>query len=304
MKLTAGSRKSNLALWQARRIQSMLEDHHDGLEVEIIGMDTLGDEIRDRAIPEIGGKGLFTERLEKALLLEEIDFAVHSLKDLPSELPEGLTYAGSPRRGTPTDAFVSFKWETLKEMPEEAVVATGSRRRRAQLRRYFPSVQLEDLRGNIGTRLDKLRDRGWDGIIMATTALERLGRKELVTEQLEPTDFVPAVSQGALGVEVKEDREDIRELLDPIWDDDTVAACSAERTFLRILEGGCTVPIGGYCRREDGQWAFYGWVGNPTGTSVIEDRMTGSDPEKLAETMANEFIEQGARQLLEAPVDD
>lgn len=300
MKIKAGSRTSTLAMWQAERVAELLEEARPEVDVEIVGMKTLGDRIRDKPVPEIGGKGLFTEKLEEALLVDEVDFAVHSLKDLPSGLPEGLMYAGSPARGTPEDAFVSTKWDALSELPEDGIVATGSRRRRAQLTRYFPDVQFENLRGNIGTRIDKLRDRGWDGIIMAAVALERLGKQDLITERLDPTDFVPATSQGAIGLEVREDRSDIQTLLADIWDAETVRACTAERIFMRKLEGGCSVPLGGFCRREQGTWAFYGWVGNQPGTEVLHERKTGDDPDRLADTMADEFIERGAREILEA----
>lgn len=299
MKLKAGSRTSNLAMWQARRIENLLTEARPEIELEIVGMKTIGDKIRNRPVPEIGEQGLFTEELEKALLVEEVDFAIHSLKDLPSELPDGLMYAGSPVRGTTEDAFVSHRWDSLDEMPADGTVATGSRRRRAQLRHHHPDVQLEHLRGNIGTRLDKLEDRGWDGIIMAATALERLDREDLIAERLDPTDFVPAVSQGALGIELKADRTDIRRILSEIWHEPTVEACTAERAFMDKLEGGCSVPLGGYCRREDGDWVFYGWVGNVEATRILADRKTGADPHRLATDMADGFIDQGARDILD-----
>ena len=174
MKIKVGSRTSNLALWQAERIAELLEAVSPEIDVEIIGMETIGDRIRDKAIPEIGGKGLFTEELEQGLLAEEIDLAVHSLKDLPTRLPDGLIYAGSPARANPTDAFVSLTHQTLSEVPDDGVIATGSLRRRAQVAQQLPGVNFLDLRGNIGTRLDKLRDHGEDGIIMETAA--RTGR--------------------------------------------------------------------------------------------------------------------------------
>jgi len=298
MNIKVGSRTSTLARWQTDRVIDLVEEAHPGLDVEFVGMKTRGDEDRDRSVPEIGGKGLFTRRLEEALLDDEIDLAVHSLKDLPTELPDGLVYAGSPERGSPRDAFVSHRWETLDELPEEAVVATGSRRRRAQLRRRRPDVQFRDLRGNIGTRLDKLREHGWDGLVMAAVALERLGRTEVVAETLDPSDFVPAVGQGAIGVEIREARDDVRALLEPIFDPRTVEACRAERIFLHKLEGGCTVPIGGYARCTDESWEFHGWVGNVSGQTVIEDRTLGDDPAESARDMADAFIRQGAREIL------
>ncbi len=296
--IVLGSRTSELALWQAESIADRIREVHPDGDVEIVGMETLGDRLQDRPVPEIGGKGLFTEKLEKALLAGEIDMAIHSLKDLPTDLPEGLTWASAPARSTPTDAFVSHRWMSFDDVPEEATIATGSRRRRAQMRQRRPEANFENLRGNIGTRLDKLRDHDWDGIVMATVALERLERADLITTELEPTLHVPAVSQGALGVEIAEDRDDMRRLADAVADDTTVEACSAERHFLRRLEGGCSVPIGGYCRREKGEWACYGWVGDVAGTTVLHERNAGSDPLELADEMADHFIEQGAREIL------
>lgn len=298
MKIKAGSRTSTLARWQTDHVIDRLERAHDDLDVEFVGMKTRGDEVRDQAVPEIGGKGLFTQRLERALADDEIDIAVHSLKDLPTDLPEGLVYAGSPRRGAPNDAFVSHRWPSIGELPEDATVATGSRRRRAQLRRRLPDVEFVDVRGNIGTRLDKLEEHGWDGLIMAAVALDRLDRSEVVAEMLDPTDFVPAVGQGAIGIEIRDARDDVWELLEPVFDADTVEACRAERLFLRKLEGGCTVPIGGYCRRVEEDWEFHGWVGNVSGQTVIEDRRRGDAPEQMARRMAKEFIKQGAREIL------
>lgn len=298
MKIKAGSRTSNLALWQAEHVADRIEATDPDLEVEIVGMETLGDRIKDKAVPEIGGKGLFTQRLEEGLLEEEIDLAVHSLKDVPSERPEGLAWIGSPPRANPADAFISHKWESIDELPEDATIATGSRRRRAQMRRRRPEANFENLRGNIGTRLEKLANRGWDGIVMASAALERLGRESERTERLDPTEFVPAVGQGAIGVEMKESRHELRSRLEPAWDEDTFAACSAERIFMSKLEGGCTVPLGGFCRREDGDWAFYGWVGSVSGGTVLDERSVGSDPAELASSMADEFIERGAREIL------
>ncbi|MFW5967061.1 MAG: hydroxymethylbilane synthase, partial [Persicimonas sp.] len=172
--IKVGSRKSQLALWQTHRIAELLDEAHGDLQVQVVTMDTLGDRIRDRSLPDIGGKGVFTAELEKALLADEIDLAVHSLKDLPTDLPEGLVYAGSPERGSATDSLVSFRWESFDELPEDATIATGSLRRRAELLARHPDFEFVDLRGNIGTRLDKLKEHGWDGIIMATVALERL----------------------------------------------------------------------------------------------------------------------------------
>jgi hydroxymethylbilane synthase len=299
MTIRIGSRKSRLALWQTRRIAALIQDAHEDIRVEVVTMDTLGDKILDKALPEIGGKGLFTQELEAALMTDEIDLAVHSLKDLPTDLPEGLKYAGSPERGNPTDALISHKWESLQALPDDAVIATGSRRRRSELLAQHPNLEFRDLRGNIDTRLQKLEDNGWDGIVMAAVALERLQMHDVATIELDPTVYVPAVSQGALGVEIREGRDDVEGILAPILHEETVDAVTAERLFLNRLEGGCTVPIGAYCRRVDDTWEFRGWVGSLDGTTVLSDVARGPEPGTLADDMAASFIDRGAREILD-----
>ncbi len=299
MKLKIGSRTSNLAMWQSRRIAELIEKAYDDVRVEIVGMETTGDRRTDEPLPTIGAKGLFTAELEEALLDDRIDLAVHSLKDLPSTLPEGLRYAGSPPRGAATDAFISTRWDSFDDLPQGAKVATGSQRRRSQLLHLRPDLQLVDLRGNIETRLRKLDDHGYDGIIMATVALHRLEMTERITTELDFSTFVPAVSQGAMGVETRIGRDDVDELLDPLWHVPTVTATRAERTFMRRLEGGCSVALGGYSRRrDDGSWSFYGWASSTDGSRVLHDHRTGPDPMELADVMADDFIERGARDIL------
>ncbi len=299
MKLKLGSRTSNLAMWQSRRVADAIAKAHDDVSVEIIGMETTGDRRGDVPLPSIGAKGLFTAELEQALLDDRIDLAVHSLKDLPSSLPEGLQYAGSLKRANPTDAFISTRWDTLDDVPADGRIATGSQRRRAQLLHHYPGFQLVDLRGNIETRLRKLEDQGHDGIIMATAALHRLELDDQVTQPLEPSRYVPAVAQGAIGVETRIGRRDIDDLLAPIWDGETVTAVRAERHFMRRLDGGCSVALGGYCHRHpDGQWAFHGWASSTDGQQVLHDSLQGDDPAQLAQTMAQSFIDRGAQDLL------
>jgi hydroxymethylbilane synthase len=292
-------------MYQSRRIADALRQADPSLDVEIVGMSTKGDELQDQSVPEIGGKGLFTDALERGLLADELDLAVHSLKDLPTRLPDGLTYAGSTERGTVEDAFVSPQLTSVDELSAGDVVATGSRRRRAELKAQHPEVEFVDLRGNIETRLDKLQSHDWAGLIMAAVALERLGLDDKITTRLDPMTYVPAVGQGAIGIEIAEDRDDIRKLLTPIFDDDTVTGCRAERAFMRILEGGCTVPLGGYAvRTESGAWLFRGWVGRVDGTDIIEETRRGDDPVAMAESMAHAFIDRGAVSILRAAEDD
>ena len=299
MKLKVGTRKSNLAMWQTHRIVELLQAAHPDLEVEIVSMLTTGDRRDDVPLPSIGAKGLFTAELEQGLLADELDLAVHSLKDLPSRLPEGLCFAGSPGRARPTDALISSKWSSLAELPEGATVATGSQRRRSQLLHHRPDLELVDLRGNIETRLAKLDGQGHDAIIMATAALDRLEIGDQITEELDPTLFVPAVGQGAMAVEIREGRDDVVELLAPILDDTTVAAVTAERSFMGRLEGGCSVALGAYCHRAgDGRWHFYGWASSNDGQRVVHETLQGDDPDALADEMTDEFLRRGAREIL------
>ncbi len=298
MKVRIGSRKSRLALWQTHHIAALLEDAHDGLDVEVVTMDTLGDKVLDKSLPEIGGKGLFTAELEQALMADAVDLAVHSLKDLPTELPEGLCYAGSPVRGTATDSLISHKWSSVDELPDDAILASGSLRRRAELLARHPNLEFRDLRGNIGTRLQKLEKNGWDGIIMATVALERLEMADTITCELDPELYVPAVGQGAIGIEIRQGRQDVQELLDAIIDEETVQAVRAERIVMNRLEGGCSVPLGAHCTRDGDQWKLHAWVGSPDGRTVLERVARGADASALARQMADDLIAAGARDVL------
>lgn len=298
MKLRIGSRKSRLAIWQTTHIATLLTQAHPGLKTEIVTMDTLGDRVTDMPLPKIGSKGLFTQELEDALRSGDVDMAVHSLKDLPTILPEGLAYVGSPERAAATDAFISSKWKRFDDVPPDGVIATGSLRRKAQLLSIKPGLRFESLRGNIDTRLRKLEELGWDGIIMATAALDRLDRPELVAEALDPAIFVPAVSQGAIGIEASESRDDVRQLLSPILHGETVMAVSAERTFMRALEGGCSVPLGAHCVKTQAGWSFRAWVGAEDGRRHICDVVHGKDPLELAEVMVEAFRAKGADAIL------
>lgn len=293
-----GTRRSALALYQTHHIRALLEEAYPDLEVEVVEMDTKGDKIRDIPLPQIGGKGLFTQELEEMLLSGELDLAVHSLKDLPSALPDGLIWAGSPKRGNPTDCLVSHKWQNLEELPQGALVATGSVRRRAQLQSIRPDLTFSDLRGNIDTRLKKLVDFDFDAIIMATTALERLEMQDRITQQLDPALFTPAVGQGAIGVEIASERHDLKSLLEPILDPATTTAARAERAFMRLLEGGCSAPVAAHCAPHEGRWHFTGWVGSLDGSRVLKASEVCEDPVLAATRMAERFITQGARELM------
>ncbi len=298
MKLKIGSRKSKLALWQTHRVADLLKQAHPDLEVEVVTMLTTGDRRTDEPLPSIGAKGLFTAELEEGLLDDSLDLAVHSLKDLPSSLPDGLCFAGSPKRAAPTDAFISTQWDSIDDLPEGARVATGSQRRRSQLLHRRPDLEMTNLRGNIHTRLRKLDELGHDAIIMATAALHRLEMSERITTELPAADHVPAIGQGAMGIETRQGRDDVVELLAPIFDETTVRAVTAERKFMGHLDGGCSVALGAYCRRAGDQWAFYGWASSTDGQQVLCEHTTGADPDRLADEMALDFLDRGARDIL------
>jgi len=299
-KIVIGSRGSQLALWQSNLIKSLLEEQYLKTEVTIRVISTKGDEVQDVPLPKIGDKGLFTAELETELINGSIDLAVHSLKDLPTSLPQGLMYAGSPQRANPTDAFVSTKWKQLNELPENATIATGSVRRQAAIRSLNPNIQFESLRGNIDTRLRKLKELDWDGIIMATAALQRLGLEQYITEELPPEQFIPSVGQGAIGLEIREDRNELLKFLEPIFHIETVQCCRAERTFGRKLEAGCSIPLGAWARSIDDALILTGFVSNFAGSEIILESMTGSidQPELLGDRLADQFIAKGARKLL------
>jgi len=295
-----GSRGSKLALWQANFMRRMLQDNIDNVHVEIEVIKTRGDNIQDKPIPVIGGKGLFTKEIEDALLDERIHIAVHSLKDIPSTLPEGLVYAGSPLRADCRDTFISTRWTSLKDVPERGRIATGSMRRRALVLGKKPTLTCEYLRGNIDTRLRKLEEEDWDGIIMAAAALDRLGLKHRVTEYLDPEIFVPSVGQGAIGLEVKENRKDMLTALKKITHQETVDAVKAERAFMRHLEGGCSVPIGAWGRHVNGQLHLTGYFASVDGKKYIRETVYGppEEPEVLGFKLAKQFLAHGVKEFM------
>jgi hydroxymethylbilane synthase len=298
--LTIGSRGSQLALWQANHIRDLLLKINKNLTVEIKPIRTKGDRIRTVPLPKIGSKGLFTKEIEDALLSDEIQCAVHSLKDLPTVLPDGLVYAGSPKRGDPRDAFVSFKWRRLADVPDDGIIATGSYRRQALVRIQKPNVRFVDVRGNIDTRLKKLKKEGWDGIILAAAALERIGEQELITEYLDPESFIPCVGQGAIGIEVSSTRTDVLALVKSICDYPTVQAVLSERAFMRQLEGGCSIPIGAWGQVKNGNLTLTGFISDLYGTEWKRHSVSGNvgQAEELGIELANYFIELGGREIL------
>jgi len=307
MNLRIGSRGSQLALWQANHIASLLRGQGHTIEIEIIK--TTGDRLQEVTFAQVGSKGMFTKEIEEALAEGRVDLAVHSLKDLPTELPEPFALAATPRRVDPRDVFVSVNYTSLAQMPQGAVVGTSSQRRRAQLLAIRPDIKAVEFRGNVDTRLRKLSEGQVDAILLAAAGLDRLEKTEWVRERLEPKDFCPAAGQGSLGIETrKSDRATISAIafLD---DPATRYAVTAERAALAALGGGCQVPIGVHCRLapqdEAGEWMeIFGVVANPvTGEAIRahhEARRAETDAEALGRLAARKLVEGGAGEMLEA----
>jgi hydroxymethylbilane synthase len=296
-----GTRGSQLALYQAYRVKDELEKQHPNLSVEIRIIKTKGDKILDVALSKIGDKGLFTKELEEELLAGTIDLAVHSLKDLPTRFPEGLALGGVLERGEFRDALVHINGIKLSELDDSDVVATSSLRRKARLQMIKPGIRIVDIRGNVNTRLQKMQDGHCTAMIMAAAGLQRLGFDHFITEILDPETFIPAVSQGAIAMEIRENDSLTAELLAPIVHQQTLHAINAERTFLRMLEGGCQVPIGCFTAISDQEFRIKGFVSNGDGSKLIEDEITGpvNRASDIAAQLATSFIERGSAKILE-----
>ncbi|ATZ73241.1 hydroxymethylbilane synthase [Idiomarina sp. X4] len=299
------TRKSKLALWQAEHIQQRLEELHPGLTVELLPMSTKGDVILDTPLAKIGGKGLFVKELEVAMLEGRADIAVHSMKDLPVEFPDGLELHTICEREDPRDAFVSNKYKNLNELPEGAVVGTCSLRRRCQVMEQFPHLAIKDLRGNVQTRLRKLDDGEFDAIILAASGLIRLDLGDRITSFIPVEQSLPANGQGALGIECRSDDEAMKQLLQPLQCEETRIRVLAERAMNRRLEGGCQVPIGAYAELSDDHIYLRGLVGDPDGKQVLRDEIEGpaAEAEALGKELAERLLAKGAGDILSAVYD-
>ncbi len=309
MKLRIGSRGSQLAVWQANHIAGLLRGQGHEVEIEIIK--TTGDRLHEVTFAEVGSKGMFTKEIEEALAAGRVDLAVHSLKDLPTELPEPFALAATPKRVDPRDAFVSVKYGSLAELPQGARVGTSSQRRRAQLMALRPDIETVEFRGNVDTRLRKLAEGQVDAILLAAAGLERLGKTEWVRERMEPKDFCPAAGQGALGIETRNDDGATIAAVAFLDDAETRFAVTVERAALAALGGGCQVPIGVYCRPsleqsvEGEPWVeIFAVVADPkTGKEVRVYHLaprSESEPTALGRLTAEKLIEAGAGPLLAA----
>lgn len=303
-KLTIATRGSALALWQSSHIKSRLEHLHPGLHVDVQVVKTLGDKILDSPLSKIGDKGLFTKEIEQVLLQKKADLAVHSLKDLPTVLPEGLDIAAITEREDLRDVFVARKnseIESLARLPANATIATGSLRRRCQLLRYRGDLTIVDVRGNLTTRLKKLDESDWHGMILAKAGLTRLGWENRISEILPFDVMLPAVGQGALAVEARTDDQWIRELVGPLHHENTFHAVRGERALLQALEGGCQIPIGAHGRIEGGVFYLEAFIGSLDGKRVVRGMLHGKpgQSETLGLNLATLLLSQGGKPILE-----
>ena len=299
-RIVIGTRSSKLALWQADYVADRLRQEHPGLRVEKKLMTTKGDRILDAPLAKIGGKGLFTKELEAAMLDGEIDMAVHSLKDMPTELPGGLLISAVTKRMDAGDALVSHRFSSLRELPRGARVGTSSLRRKAQLLHARPDLDLRDLRGNVNTRLRKLDEGEFDAIVLAVAGLKRLGFADRIAEVLPQSIVLPAVGQGALAVETREEDAEIRDVIAFLNDADTMSCTKAERAFLARVEGGCQVPVGVYATMKGGGLTVEAVIASLDGKQFFRDVTKGprEEAEHLGTLLAEKLLDAGGREIL------
>jgi len=297
-KLRIGSRGSQLALWQANHISDLLRARGHQVEIEIIH--TTGDKITDVALAKVGTKGMFTKEIEEALAAGKVDLAVHSLKDLPTELPQGFEIAAITERQDPRDAFCSRHFAQIEALPHGAHVGTSSLRRQAQLKAIRPDLDIHPLRGNVDTRLRKLEEGQYDAIILASAGLKRLGKTELIQQIIPAEIMCPAAGQGALGIEIREGDARTRALLAFLNDPNARAATTCERALLNSLGGGCQVPIGAFATMGDGKLHLESIVADPDGSRLLRDSRDGTDPEKLGNEAGAALLARGGDEILEA----
>jgi hydroxymethylbilane synthase len=301
--LRIGTRSSALALWQSAYVKDLIERRYPDLRIRLIHIKTTGDRILDSPLSKIGDKGLFTKELEHALLDNRIDIAVHSLKDVTTVLPEGLTIGAVTEREDIRDVFISHpqkKYTELGDVPVEGIIATGSLRRRCQLLAHRPDLRIADIRGNINTRIQKLDESDWDGMILALAGLRRLGLQDRVTHIIEPEIVLPAVGQGALGIEIREDDNRLIDLVAFLDHFPTRCATTAERALLRELEGGCQIPVGAWGRMQTDNLVMDACVGSLDGSSVVRGTMRGNadDAQDIGVGLAHDLLRNGADKIL------
>ncbi|XOF34587.1 MAG: hydroxymethylbilane synthase [Candidatus Electrothrix sp. YB6] len=299
--LRIGTRASQLAVTQSTWVKTQIEEHHPDTTVELVKIVTKGDKILDVPLAKVGGKGLFVKEIEDALLDERVDLAVHSMKDVPAELPEGLQVAIVPEREIPLDAFVSAKYAALDELPQGATVGTSSLRRKAQLVCLRPDLDIRDLRGNLDTRLKKLDEGQYEAIILAGAGLNRLGLQERITTLFTPEQMLPAIGQGSLGIELRRVDTELLDGLQFLHHRETAVTVAAERAFLLRLEGGCQVPIGGFATIDSDTVTLTGLIASLDGKTILKEQLSGmaADAEKTGVTLAETLLDRGGKAILD-----
>lgn len=296
------TRKSPLALWQAEEVARRLKTYHPNLEVVLVGIKTKGDKVLDSPLAKIGGKGLFVKELEQGLLSGSADIAVHSMKDVPIAFPDGLHLSVILQREDPRDAFVSNHHTNFSELSSNARIGTSSLRRQCQIRYAYPRFILENLRGNVNTRLNKLDSGNFDAIILASAGLKRLGLETRISDFLTTSMCLPAIGQGAIGIECRSDDEKIQALISPLHDTETACCIKAERAINERLSGGCQVPIAGFAEINDKRIRLRGLIGYPDGSAIFRSEARGdiADAAKLGFHVAEDLLSQGAGKILKA----
>lgn len=300
MRIRIATRKSPLALWQANYVKQQLLATHNNLTVELIPMVTQGDVLLDSPLSKIGGKGLFVKQLEQAMLNNDADIAVHSIKDIPVQFPEGLILATICQRDEVRDAFISNKYNSLDELPKGAIIGTSSLRRQCQLRAKYPHIQIKDLRGNVSTRLAKLDEHQYDAIILAAVGLKRLALENRIKQLIDTDLILPAVGQGAIGIEARTNDQVILDLLAPLDDKNSRICIQAERAMNQQLQGGCQVPIACYSQLKNNTLSIQGLVGRTDGREIIKSQIQGNADqfEQLGHSLAEQLLNQGAKKIL------
>jgi hydroxymethylbilane synthase len=296
------TRKSELALWQANHVADLLRQNHPGLDVELLPMVTKGDIILDQPLAKIGGKGLFLKELERSLMRNEADIAVHSMKDVPVEEVPGLVVDVVLERANPFDALLSNSGVGLADLPNGSRIGTSSLRRQCQLKSNRPDLEVADLRGNVNTRLRKLHDGEYDAIILACAGLERLGMQQFITETLQPPNWLPAGTQGTIGIQCRQDDADTIEMIQPLQHSETALRTYAERKVATALQGSCQVPLAIFAQLHEQEFHLAALVGTPDGQSILRSEARGdvSNVDELSERVANDLLQQGADEIIAA----
>jgi len=302
VKIRIATRKSALALWQANHVATVLEELPEVSGTELLPMSTKGDEILDRSLQKIGGKGLFIKELEVAMQNGEADLAVHSMKDVPAEMPDEFCLAATMARANHRDALVARDGKRLDELPQNALIGSSSLRRQAQLKMLRADFRIEPLRGNVNTRLAKLENGDYDAIILAAAGLERLELDHHITQQFLPSEMLPAAAQGVLGIECMESNADLRVVLEQLNDPVSVQTTTAERTIARVLNASCQSPVAAYATVSNEMLALTALVAHPDGSESIRESISGdaTEAEQLGEALAARLLESGARELLDS----